>query len=67
MEWSQHLIVLSSTAFSGVGYSRPKADAAAPGLIADAVFDGQLAARNFERDYGSVEKELYIKEIISLE
>ena len=67
MEWSQHLIVLSSTAFSGMGHSRPKADAAAPGLIADAVFDGQLAARNFERDYGAVEKEIYIEEIISFE
>ncbi len=42
-------------------------DAAAPGLIADAVFDGHLAARNFERDDGSVEKEFYIREIISLE
>ena len=50
-----------------MGHSRHKADAAAPGLIADAVFDGQLAARNFERDYGAVEKEFYIKEIISLE
>ena len=67
MEWSKHLIVLSSTAFSGMGHSRPKADAAAPGLIADAVFDGQLAARNFERDYGAVEKEFYIIKIISLE
>ena len=67
MDWSERLIVLSSTAFSGMGHSRPKADAAAPGLIADAVFDGQLAARNFERDYGAVEKEFYIKEIISLE
>jgi dimethylamine/trimethylamine dehydrogenase len=42
-------------------------DAAAPGLIADAVFDGHLAARNFERDDGTVEKEFYIREIISLE
>jgi len=42
-------------------------DAASPGLIADAVFDGHLAARNFERDNGSVEKEFYIREIISLE
>ena len=67
MEWSQSLIVLPSTAFTGIGHSRPKADAAALGLIADAVFDGQLAARNFERDYGAVEKEFYIKEIISLE
>ena len=41
-------------------------DAAAPGLIADAVFDGHLAARNFERDDGEVEKEFYIREIISL-
>ena len=49
-----------------MGQSRTKADAAAPGLIAYAVFDGQVAARNFERDYGAVEKEFYIKEIISL-
>jgi dimethylamine/trimethylamine dehydrogenase len=42
-------------------------DAAAPGLIADAIFDGHLAARNFERDDGTVEKEFYIREIISLE
>ena len=42
-------------------------DAASPGLIVDAVFDGHLAARNFERDNGSVEKEFYIREIISLE
>ena len=48
-------------------HSRSKADAAAPGLIADAVFDGHLAARNFERDDGAAEKEFYIKEIISLE
>ena len=52
---------------TGMGHSRPKADAAALGLIADAVFDGQLAARNFERDDGAAEKEFYIKEIISLE
>ena len=50
-----------------MGHSRPKADAAAPGLIADAVFDGHLAAYNFERDDGAVEKEFYINEIISLE
>ena len=34
---------------------------------ADAVFDGHLTSRNFERDDGTVEKEFYIKEIISLE
>lgn len=50
-----------------MGHFRPKADAAEPGLIADAVFDGHLAARNFERDDGAAEKEFYIKEIISLE
>ena len=50
-----------------MGHFRPKADAAELGLIADAVFDGQLVARNFERDYGAVEKEFYIIEIISLE
>jgi len=52
---------------TGMGHARSKADAAAPGLIADAVFDGHLAARNFGRDDGTVEKEFYIKEIISLE
>ena len=42
-------------------HARSKADAAATGLIADAVFDGHLAARNFERDDGAAEKEFYIK------
>ena len=37
-----------------MGHARSKADAAAPGLIADAVFDGHLAARNFGRDDGTV-------------
>ena len=41
-----------------MGHSRPKADAAAPGLIADAVFDDHLAERNFERDDGTVEKRI---------
>jgi dimethylamine/trimethylamine dehydrogenase len=50
-----------------MGHARPKANAAVPGLIADAVFDGHLAARNFGRDDGTVEKEFYIKEIIFLE
>ena len=49
-----------------MGHARSKADAAALGLIADAVFDGHLAARNFERDDSEVEKEFYIREIISL-
>ena len=43
-----------------MGHSRPKAYAAAPGLIADVVFDGKLAARYFEIDYGAVEKEFYV-------
>ena len=50
-----------------MGHARPKADAAVLGLIADAVFDGHLAARNFGRDDGTVKKEFYIKEIIAFE
>ena len=67
MDWSERLIVLTITALHRYGHARPKANAAVPGLIADAVFDGHLAARNFGRDDGTVGKEFYIKEIISLE
>ena len=46
-----------------MGHARSKADAAAPGLIADAVFDGHLAARNFGRDDGTVEKNSILKKL----
>ncbi len=38
-------------------------DALVPGLIADAVFDGHLAARNFQRSAGEIDLELYQREI----
>ena len=41
-------------------------DALAPGLIADAVFSGHLAARNFLRNPEDIEKELFMREIPSL-
>jgi dimethylamine/trimethylamine dehydrogenase len=41
-------------------------DALAPGLIADAVFSGHLAARNFQRDPLEVERELFMREMPSL-
>ncbi|MGI9332086.1 MAG: FAD-dependent oxidoreductase [Gammaproteobacteria bacterium] len=41
-------------------------DALAPGLIADAVFAGHLAARNFQRDSQAVEAELYTREMPAL-
>ena len=37
-----------------MGHSRPKIDT---------VFDGQLAARNFERDDGAVEKSSILKKL----
>jgi dimethylamine/trimethylamine dehydrogenase len=42
-------------------------DAAGPALIADAVYAGHMAARNFERDPIEVDKELFRREIVSLE
>ncbi len=42
-------------------------DAANPGLIADAVFSGHMAARNFERDAGDIDREYFRREIVSLE
>lgn len=42
-------------------------DAAGPGLIADAVYAGHMAARNFERDPGQVDAEWFRRELISLE
>ena len=41
-------------------------DAAAPGLIADAVFAGHLAARNFERDPAATDADWFRRELISL-
>jgi len=41
-------------------------DALAPGLIADAVFSGHLAARNFEADPDTIESALYRREMPSL-
>ncbi len=41
-------------------------DALAPGLIADAVFHGHLAARNFQMDPDMVENQLFMREIPSL-
>ncbi|WP_170336976.1 FAD-dependent oxidoreductase [Ruegeria arenilitoris] len=42
-------------------------DAANPGLIADAVYAGHMAARNLERDAGDIEREFFRREIVSLE
>mgnify|MGYP001627874719 CR=1 FL=1 len=42
-------------------------DAAAPGLIADAVFAGHLAARNFGRDPAAADAGWFRRELISLE
>lgn len=41
-------------------------DAADPGLIADAVFSGHLAARSFERDPAHVDADWYRRENVSL-
>ena len=41
-------------------------DALAPGLIADAVFSGHLAARNFQRDPLAVERDLFVRDMPSL-
>lgn len=42
-------------------------DAANPGLIADAVYSGHMAARNFERDADDIDREFFRREIVSLE
>ena len=42
-------------------------DAANPGLIADAVYSGHMAARNFERDAGDIDREFFRRELVSLE
>ena len=41
-------------------------DAAGPALIADAVYTGHMAARNFERSAAEVEKDWFRREIVSL-
>ena len=41
-------------------------DALAPGLIADAVFSGHLAARDFQRDPDEIERELFLRELPAL-
>ncbi|MCY4317402.1 MAG: hypothetical protein OXC66_14960, partial [Roseovarius sp.] len=41
-------------------------DAAAPGLIADAIWSGHMAAQNFERNSLDIDREWYRREIISL-
>jgi dimethylamine/trimethylamine dehydrogenase len=41
-------------------------DALAPGLIADAVFSGHLAARDFQRDPREVERDLFVRDMPSL-
>ena len=41
-------------------------DAAGPGLIADAVYSGHMAARNFERPNKDAEAEWFRREIVSL-
>ncbi len=41
-------------------------DAAGPGLIADAVYAGHKAARDFERPGGDVERDWFRREIVSL-
>lgn len=42
-------------------------DAAGPGLIADAVYSGHMAARNFERNAEEIDRDFFRREIISLE
>ncbi len=42
-------------------------DAANPGLIADAVYSGHMAARNFERNADDIDREIFRREVISLE
>lgn len=41
-------------------------DAAAPGLIADAVYSGHMAARNFEQDPSEVEAAVFRRELTAL-
>ena len=41
-------------------------DAASPGLIADAVYAGHMAARNFEKDPQEIDQQIFKRETISL-
>jgi len=41
-------------------------DAEAPGLIADAVYLGHLAAQNFEADEADIQKGMFMREMPSL-
>ena len=41
-------------------------DAMAPGLIADAIFSGHLAAENFETPEIEIERAMYMREMPSL-
>jgi dimethylamine/trimethylamine dehydrogenase len=41
-------------------------DAASPGLIADAVYAGHMAARNFEKDPAEADQEFFRREMVSL-
>lgn len=51
---------------SAIQTCRVIGDALAPGLIADAVFAGHLAARDFQRDPEAVDRELFRREIPAL-
>ena len=42
-------------------------DAAGPALIADAVYSGHVAARNFERDAAEVEAEWFRREMVAID
>ncbi len=42
-------------------------DAASPGLIADAVYSGHMAARNFEKDPAQVAQQFFKREIVSID
>jgi dimethylamine/trimethylamine dehydrogenase len=47
-------------------YIKLLGDAEAPGLIADSIFSGHLAAENFETPVEEIEKAIYIREMPSL-
>ncbi|MCP5001542.1 MAG: FAD-dependent oxidoreductase [Hyphomicrobiales bacterium] len=57
---------LQGNARSGIETLELIGDAAMPGLIADAVYSGHMAARNFEVDPEDVAKQLFRREIVSL-
>jgi dimethylamine/trimethylamine dehydrogenase len=52
---------------SRIGHLELIGDAAGPGLIADAIWSGHKAARDFERDPAEVSAEFYRREITALE